>query len=262
MDLADTTVVLRPRTVGEIADLTLRWTVDAGARLHLRLGLIFLLPSLALCAAARYLGDLPWEEVWALACLSAYGIQAVLTVAAGRLVFEPDVTARAVIAQTVRSLPRYLPVLLASGAILLVSAPFLIPIPLLWPRLWFVHEACLLEGGGPVAAFRRSNRITGGRHVQVLGAMMLQGLALLAAVLVAEQLGGALFEFVLQLGRPFGRLEEGGSLSALVGFHLALPFVVGMRLLHYIDIRTRQDGWDLQVRLMAIRAAAERENRP
>ena len=59
-----------------------------------------------------------------------------------------------------------------------------------------------------------------------------------------------------QLGKPFGDLwDDGGSAYAIVGFFAALPLVATARFLAYIDGRTRQDGWDIQLRFMAIAAA-------
>ena len=43
--------------------------------------------------------------------------------------------------------------------------------------------------------------------------------------------------------------------GAVIGFFAALPLVATARFLSYIDGRTRQDGWDIQLRFMSIAAA-------
>ena len=69
-----------------------------------------------------------------------------------------------------------------------------------------------------------------------------------------------LFDFVLQVGKPFGSLiDEGGSASSLLGLFLAVPYWATARFLLYVDLRTRRDGWDVQVRFMALASQAEPE---
>ena len=71
--------------------------------------------------------------------------------------------------------------------------------------------------------------------------------------MAAETLGDAIIDSVLQLGQPFGDLwKEGGSGYALLGFFLAVPVVAAARFLKYIDVRTRKEGWDIQLRFVAL----------
>ena len=59
--------------------------------------------------------------------------------------------------------------------------------------------------------------------------------------------------FVLQLGHPTGELfEHGGSGFAVLGALLAVPLAAAMRFLGYIDLRTRKEGWDIQLRFVAL----------
>jgi hypothetical protein len=39
-----------------------------------------------------------------------------------------------------------------------------------------------------------------------------------------------------------------------VGFHAAIPYLAVARFLGYVDHRTRGDGWDIQLRFMALAA--------
>ena len=62
----------------------------------------------------------------------------------------------------------------------------------------------------------------------------------------------------VQPGNPVGELfVEGGSAYALLGFFLSVPVVSAARFLQYIDVRTRKEGWDIQLRFTAIAAEAE-----
>jgi hypothetical protein len=87
-------------------------------------------------------------------------------------------------------------------------------------------------------------------------------MVMLSAVVTGEALGHGVVEFVLQLGKPFGSLwPDGGSLYAIFGLLACVPLCATTRFLAYIDARTRRDGWDIQVRFMAIQAEAEQSIR-
>jgi hypothetical protein len=90
---------------------------------------------------------------------------------------------------------------------------------------------------------------------------MLLTLVAVGFVSVSEALlNGGLFDFVLQIGKPFGALlDEGGSAPALLGLFLAVPYWATARFLFYVDLRTRRDGWDVQVRFMSLASQAELE---
>ena len=66
-------------------------------------------------------------------------------------------------------------------------------------------------------------------------------------------IGHGIVEFLLQLGRPFGSLSNGEVTPyAVAGVLLAQPLIALYRLLLYVDVRTRLEGWDLQVSLRAL----------
>jgi hypothetical protein len=162
-----------------------------------------------------------------------------------------------------RRLGSYLAMLFLSRALLAASAlPFFLGLPFAWPRLLVVHEASLLEGAGPGDAISRANRFIGSRSLNAFVAI-LSLLVLHAAIsVVAELLGQGLVNELLQLGAPFGELfKDGGSPYALAGFFLAVPYLATARFLYYVDSRTRSDGWDVQVRFMAIAALDAEESR-
>ncbi len=258
MRLADARVVLRPRSQGELLDLAALWCFSADRWLYLRLAAIVLLPSLALCLGARWLGGWAWTSVWLLAAALATVCQGVFTVATSRAMFERDVPARAVLRQFVASAPRYLAALAISRVILAISAVTVALLPFAWARVAYVHEAVLLEGSGALAASSRAWRMGQARAIEVALLLGGLGLAFVVATLAAELIGQGIVEFVLQLGRPLGSLfVDGVTPYALVGFHAAIPYVAVARFLGYIDERTRGDGWDIQLRFMALEAARE-----
>jgi hypothetical protein len=249
-------VVLRPRGLGEIVDLACRVSSSLASRLYARLAAAALLPALALGLAMRHGLGWSWAAVWAAAACWALVAQGVFTVAMSRLLFSEEIGAGRVLALFGRRLPAYLGMLAIRGLLLGVAAATGIGLFFAWPRLVFAHEVCLLEGAGPVAALRRADRFAAPRQGTTVGILFAALGAHAAFLVTAELLGQALCDDVLQLGHPFGTLfGDGGSVFALAGFLLSAPFVATTRFLGYLDARTRADGWDVQVRFMAIAAA-------
>ena len=127
-----------------------------------------------------------------------------------------------------------------------------------WELIWKTRgklktpEAVLLERHGISDALARARRFAFGHYDVLFRVLLAQGVAFVGGAVLADQLGGALLDFGLQLGRPFGALFEGGSLSALLGLFAAVPFVASARFLQYIDGRTRRDGWDIQLAFLAL----------
>jgi hypothetical protein len=75
--------------------------------------------------------------------------------------------------------------------------------------------------------------------------------------LVGDLLGQVVVNWILQAGRPFGSLwSDGGSIFALAGFFAVLPWIATARFLAYTNIRTRKEGWDIQLKFMAIAAGS------
>ncbi|AUX43042.1 hypothetical protein SOCE26_044820 [Sorangium cellulosum] len=258
MRLDRATIVLRPRSASEVMDLACRFGV-VHAKLYLRLGALVLLPGAALCLALRYALDWPWWATWLAAAALAAIAQGAFTILASRLLFSEALPARAALAAFARRLPSYVGALLVSRALLAASSlALLLPLPFAWAAVLFQDEASLLEQAGPIASVRRSAQLVRG-HGGLTALLLL--LATQASCLVgAELFGQALVDGLLQLGEPFGSLyDEGGTPYAILGLFAASPLVATTRFLQYIDLRTRSDGWDVQVRFMAI---AEREAAP
>jgi hypothetical protein len=254
-------IVLRPRSISELFDLGLRVMSGPAAKLFSKLGALTLVPALGLCVAARYALAWPWVWVWMLALALVTPLQGLFTIAISRLMFADEVTVGEVLRQYLRRLPAYLGALLVTRVLIaLMSTAFFLIVPpfWMWGRSAYVHEACLLEQAGPIDAVRRAGRMVSGQVTGTIGLLLLTSLATLAFVLIGESLlNDGLLKFVLQLGRPLGALfEAGGSVPALIGLMFAVPYWATVRFLAYIDTRTRRDGWDVQLRFMAIASRA------
>lgn len=262
MNLSAAAVVLRPRPLSEVLDLASRLTFSVALGLYLRLAAAVLLPSLAVCLALRHAAGWSWAAVWLAALSLGVVVQGVFTVAVGRLMFSEHLGARAALRLFGKRLGAYLGALAASRFILGAAASvFLIGLPFAWPRLLFVHEASLLEGARPIEAVTRASRFVNGRLGEAFATLLALAGTQLAIVFTAEMLGQGIVDSVLQLGRPFGALfADGGSPYALAGFFLSIPYLSTARFLQYIDARTRADGWDVQLRFLAV-ASADAERR-
>jgi hypothetical protein len=114
-------------------------------------------------------------------------------------------------------------------------------------------EALLLENATLGKALERSRALARNRHFSCLG-LWLATLTLPAFGAIAmDVIGNSVVDFVLQMGRPTGELfEHGGSGFAVLGALLCVPAAAAMRFLYYIDLRTRKEGWDIQLRFVAL----------
>ena len=256
MNLRASAILLRPRTLAESLDLACRLCVTLAAGVYARLAAWMLLPVFAGCLALRYAAGWPWAAVWAIAVAAGGVVQGVFTVAVGQLLFSEETGAARVLRLFGRRAGSYLVTLLITRVLLVLSCVLFFLGPLfVWPRVLFVHEANLLEGAAPVPAMRRSGRVVAGRAVAAFGALLALLLIQAAFVAAGELLGQGLVADLLQLGAPFGSLRaDGGSPYALAGLLLSVPYVATARFLAYVDLRTRADGWDIQLRFMAIAA--------
>ena len=249
MQLDAARIVLRPRRLSEILDLALRYTGHEALGLYLKIAAASLLPAAAACIALYYGARWERQQVWIAAFVIARPLQGLYTIAIGRGLFAEELGFKQVVRGYLSRLPAYIGTLLISR---IVSALF-------WPRSLYVHEACLLEKASPGTAVQRAWQMGthdgfGTRFGLLLGLVTAQ----LAFVLGFECLFNiGLMEFIFQAGKPFGALEEGGSAFALIGYFASIPFVATARFLAYVDRRTRRDGWDIQLKFMAIEARGE-----
>ena len=256
MNVWEARVVVRERGLAEIVDLAVRFSLILGAGLYARLSACLLLPAYALCWWLLERG-VDTGLVWVLALASFSLLQLPFTVAAGRLLFSAEVSLRDVLSSSLRlafraTAARILSLLLfVGGSLIVFAAPFTIA------RALYMGEVVVLEGAGPLAAYRRTTRLTY-RHV---AKAFLVWLSIVATSLACVAVVAILARSLAAEGLAIDALPEvwGGFSPAagIAGLFLSLPLVATLRFLAYIDIRTRREGWDIQVRFLELSRVLE-----
>ncbi len=258
MNLGQARVVIRERAMAELIDLAFRFVLGLERRLYLWLSATCLLPAFLICVAAELYG-LSWPLVWCLAVVLRALCDAPFTIAAGRAMFERNLGVRAVLRDSLRIAWRFFWVSVVRVSGMVLAALPLITLPLIMPRLLFLNEIVLLERLRLGEALRRGGRFLGRRRwTGIEAALALLALPITAAVLF-EVLGQAIVKDVLEFGEAGASLfDAGGSYFALAGFFAAAPFACALRYLVYIDVRTRREAWDIQVRFQRVSLDLER----
>lgn len=223
----------------------------------------------------------PFLKLWALTVVPAIGVAGVLTLGfgqgllvlvlatflhplihapftllAGRLLFADGVRVRDVLREMVGHLGRPMAAwLYPSGALVLGGGCSVVGALLTVPATVFAGEAALLEGGGRTLG--RAMRLASSNPGNAVAAMGAWACLTVWGMLVGEGLGQAVVGFVMQLGTPLGALVQGEvTVFMVVGSLAVQPLVALYKLLLYVDVRTRVEGWDLQVGLRAARLGA------
>jgi hypothetical protein len=243
-------LVLRPRLLTEVLDLTVPFCL-ASARPLARMSLAVLAPLLALAGGLRLGLGWSWPALWALIIPLAVLVQGAFTVTLGEALFKAPAQVRVVplLRRFLSRLPALLMLHLTRLLMLLGCATVLVPVFTEGPRWLFLGEAALLEQAALGPAIGRSRALARDR----MGFCMGLSVALLAlpalTMYLADLVGNTLLGSVLQLGQPLGSLDDnGGSALALAGLLLGMPLAACARFLGYIDLRTRKEGWDIQLR--------------
>lgn len=244
-------IVLRPRGPLEVFDLAWRFLRETWRPQLRMLALVWLAPALVafpLCALAD-----GHPAVLLFPMLLAPWLQAPFTLLTGRLLFERD----AGVLDVLRELASRLGTLLVGQALAFAgwvgaaACGFLGLVPVRM-ALQFLPEVLLLERLRPSRAVRRTLRLAGARSGAAFTSLVARAGLVIWCGAVGEAGGQALFRVVLQLGEPFGTLQGGSVTPFLVaGLLLSQPLHAVYRLLLYVDVRTRTEGWDLQVALRA-----------
>jgi len=245
-------IVLRPRGPLEVFDLGLRMVGTSG-RPVLALAAATVLPVWApLSFLAWWRPELGWLVV-SVALLLGVPLQLPFTLLGGQLLFRDQVSVREVLGAwrglLAPSLAAWVLYTLALGVGLALCG---------WGVLFtvvpalYLAETTMLERVSVERALRRSSRLASA-HPGAAGAGALGWVGLVAWFALVGELGmQALLGTVLQLGAPFGTALDGAvTPGLLLGVLAAQPAVAIYRLLLYVDVRTRVEGWDLQVRLRA-----------
>lgn len=245
------TVVLRPRSPFESLDLGLRLGWVHRSALARVLAPVLVPSLLVACVLAWWLDGSWWALGWPV--LVAPLLQAPVTVCVGRLLFGEALGAWETWREVASRAGALLLVWLVLGVMIVLSlltcAVALLPV---LAGLLFLPETALLERVGLRRGLSRSVRLALGYAPGAMAGAL--GVFVLAAWAASafEATGQALVGFLLLLGEPFGQLLE-GDLTPYVAFGLTLlpPLHALWRLMLYVDVRTRVEGWDLQVGLRA-----------
>lgn len=244
-------VVLRRRDALEVFDLALRFMGTRWRSFRWLLVLV-LMPPLAVGTAVLWFSSGHWGVLVA-ALLLLPVLRAPFTLLAGRLMFADEVPVGEVLGGLRSSFPSLLGGFalstLAAGA---GAVTCFYAMPFVAAALLYVPEAVLLERVTAGRSVRRSARLSSGHLGIALAGLVGTAFLTVWGALVADAAGAAIVHFMFQVPPVFGSLGEGRVTPYLLaGVLLAQPVIAVYRLLLYVDVRTRIEGWDLQVALRA-----------
>jgi hypothetical protein len=123
--------------------------------------------------------------------------------------------------------------------------------------LFFIVEVAVLERATFGTALARSLRIAAGQSGHAVAAVLALLSLQLIAVALGDQIGRSVLVDLLQFSAPESLWTSGGGALALIGFWLFVPYVATARFFVYLDLRTRNEGWDIQTRFAAIALRAD-----
>jgi hypothetical protein len=256
MSAPSASLELRERSILDVLDLAVRF-MSAHAKKYAALAGLVVVPGLVVS----------WISIVALGPLSAWGValalglaaQVPFTLLASRLVFEDEVPLRAVLADATGALGR-------TGLARFIQVFFvalgasLFGFPAFWPAttLFFVPEVVILERASASETISRANQVGAQRRGEtLLAVLLLLGLEI-AFLYLAELAGRAVFVDFLQVTPGWVSGLPGRPL-AIAGYWLFVPYRATARFLLYVNVRTREEGWDVQTRFAALAARYRRE---
>jgi len=213
------------------------------------LSALTLVPIAALLGYLRIARHWHWAELWLLCVALSMLIEGVFTVGLGELLFKPPAETR--IRSFVGRFLRRLPALVF--AIILRAVMVVGTLSIFAPGALFIPEAMLLEGASFGKALSRSRALSRHRGGSCYGIWIVRLFLPALGAVAIDLLLNSLCGYVLQLGHPTGSLwDDGGSGFAVLGALLTVPLGAAMRFLGYVDLRTRKEGWDIQLRFVAL----------
>ncbi len=252
MNPFDCRIVLRPRTPAESVDLALRM-MQTHAGLLLRLAL-WVLGPFVLAALASPLLPLGPTVVLSVVVVLSPVLQAPFTALGARLLFD-DAVALPVLKTDARAMASTVVARWTVWGLIGLASAVTCGLALVpaWLASGFAGEVVLLERQPLGMALRRATSLVSREGGAAVGAALALGTLTLWGAMAGELLGQLVVGFVLQLGTPWGAVWEGTMTPFLsLGLLGAQPLIAWARLLLYLDVRTRTEGWDLQVRARAV----------
>jgi hypothetical protein len=262
LNLLEARVALRPRAMSDVIDLAGPFCI-VNRRLMVPLAVLVTAIGGIISGLCRLKLGWSWSSVWLVVAGYLWLSNGLYTQVAGELLFRrPDeIRLLHVLGRFARQVVPYMIARLLHLLALGLCAVVFVPLPVFAARLFFVSEAVLLESGTAFRSLARSSRLVLFRSLPCLGLALASLCAPFMFATAADLIGNALVKMVFQMGEPVGSLfSDGGSAYAVAGALLSAPFVASASFLGYIDMRTRKEGWDIQLRFMAL-ADAEAKNR-
>lgn len=266
MSSFDPRIVLRPRSLDETFDLALAY-LRTSARDLIPLCAGLAVVGTGIVALASWIGGFELPDQLAAALLLAPVLERVITVYAGRHLFQTPGLLRSAFLAVLKQLPlillgtalRTLPLLLLAYSKFEEESliGFGVLLSFVWPFAIVPHmylgEVIHLEQLPINRAIARARALVGYRYGRVFG--LLTVAALVRGLFVVGIYSGITFVFGFML--QFEEVSSAFGIWAVIfGFLSAAPYLALVRLFDYVDARTRREGWDIQVRFHAI---AQRE---
>jgi hypothetical protein len=267
VSLLSSRIVLRQRNLGEIFDLVLPF-ITKHWRFWLRLSFATLIPLFSSIMALVFVlmglvstsyTEITDEAFWFLLLvpLAFLFAQDVFVVAASELLFTKDVTVRRVLRRYARHCVRGALAGLVLAVWNTVTLCFLVGVYYA-PTRALVREAALLEGASLGVAFRRSAALTHDLVGHALGYWLVAWLIPFVTTAFVWLMGTSLCEYLLLIKAS----DQVHFLLAVLGIMVAVVPAAIARFFIYVDLRTRKEGWDLQLRLLALAAEAPESKQP
>ena len=146
--------------------------------------------------------------------------------------------------------------LIICGIVPLITL-FLAPAVYLFARWFAALPALLVEETGPIESLRRSWHLGAGNVRRMVGYVLLIGLLIVLLPLVIEMALEWIIEVVLPAGASELLLRFPGLFSQLFVI-IAVPFPIAAAVLLYYDLRIRNEGYDLELRVAELEAQVAR----
>jgi len=213
--------------------------------------LAYSLPLVALALGMTLTLEINVWWSWVLLLLVAPLFSLPLVATCGHLVFSPTVDLNAIFRNTLRrTLPFLLLLTLLRVMVILGFLALIVPGLYLWRGSWFLGPIVALEGTSLGSSLRRARHFAAGfQGLATLHAF--NGATLLIYLTTALAAVGHFMVGILGLNMAvigdLTRHDLYEHLLAMIAFALSAPFVTTIWFFVYLEVRTRKEGWDLEI---------------